>query len=124
MVFRIPSDAMVGYRMLQRRREAEAEKAARKYGVAGLAPGGNPELDVLDYAIGEVAGLRRYGEMIDTRAKDWPPDLAHVAHLLSAEMQAISDTMGAAMCDLAQKLRTRGIELGRREEKGGLGKEQ
>ena len=52
---------------LQRRQERERLKAFGKYGAQALDPGGDPSRDVLDYALGELAGLERYAEMIEAR---------------------------------------------------------
>jgi hypothetical protein len=48
----------------------ERAKALEKYGPTALAPGGNPDYDILDYAINEVVGLTRYAKMLEERAKD------------------------------------------------------
>lgn len=56
------------------RMDQERQKAIEKYGEAGLAPGGNSEYDIIDYAINEIVGLHRYAEMISARvdASAWP----------------------------------------------------
>src|SRR6266700_1483395 len=53
------------------RKAGEHAKAVAKYGQeAADAPSGNPAFDVMDFAINELVGLDRYGEMIAARARE------------------------------------------------------
>lgn len=62
------------YHNVQRRREVMLDRAREKYGERALLPGGDPDRDVIDYLINELAGVARYVDMIETRAFElnWP----------------------------------------------------
>src|SRR5262245_1915210 len=67
---RVKERRMTPEENLAQRKAFEQDKARRKYGEIALQPSGHPEFDVLDYAINEVVGLVRYGEMIANRGKE------------------------------------------------------
>lgn len=96
------------------RRKREQEKALAKYGEAGLEPGGNPDLDVLDYTINEVVGLYRYGEMIFNRREEWPPEFRRRAAALANQLREVSAHLGQELIALHLGLQAR-VDLGRKE---------
>lgn len=96
----------------------EREKALRKYGEEGLLPGGNPELDVLDYATNEVVGLRRYAEIIFNRRSEWPPEFSYRTAALARKIEEFSQMMGIELIALRQGLVGRGVDMGRAENDG------
>lgn len=102
-----------------RRLEAERHKALTKYGEEALQPGGNPDLDALDYAINELVGLGRYGEMIQARARDgtWPSEFLYRGVDLGFWMTKVSKNLGRQLIALRQALLARGVELGEPERR-------
>ena len=87
---------------IELRKLKEESKAREKYGDAALAPGGRPEFDVLDFAINEVVGLDRYGEMLRHRfAKTVGTDFD--VECLGKAMQEISEILAPHLvaCRLA-----------------------
>lgn len=59
---------------IETRITGEHVKALEKYGQVGLRMAGDPNRDILDYAINELVGLIRYAEMIRARASELPGD--------------------------------------------------
>ena len=99
------------------RRAAERAKCIRKYGIDGLAPGGDPARDVIDYAINELVGLIRYAEMLEHRLKGLglPETLADEAFSVCRQIAAAGSRHGLDLIDIHQKLIRRGISLGKPE---------
>jgi hypothetical protein len=96
------------------RLHAERRKARRKYGDAGLEPKGNMDLDALDYAINEVVGLYRYGEILFNRREDFPPEFRLRAAKLASTLKQFSAEMGGELISLQQGLECR-MDLGKKE---------
>lgn len=102
----------------ERRREKERQKALEKYGQEGLLPAGNPQLDVLDYAINETVGLVRYADMIFERRTEWPPEFQARAARLAIDLAAAARNLSLELIALHQGLLSRGY-LGLREGEPG-----
>jgi len=108
------------------RHEKERAKALRKYGPDALVPGGRPDYDVLDYTVGELVGLVRYGEMIEARHKqmlDLIEDLSPKQRVLlkhtvslSRELSSFAARYAFDVIDVRQQLKKNGFYLGLTEE--------
>jgi hypothetical protein len=86
------------------RRAQERKKALEKYGSDALLPGGRPSFDILDFAINEIVGLDRYGEMIENR-------FAHDDELvtLGKILRHISNSISPVMIKNRQRLLNLGL---------------
>jgi len=103
------------------RRQKEREKAREKYGERGLLLAGDPDLDVFDFAINELVGLIRYGEMISARALALPIETARD---LRSELLAFGNELswfgyenGQQLIELRLRLLDAGFDLGKPEER-------
>lgn len=105
---------------VERRYLREREKAERKYGRhAGNLPGGDPERDVTDYALNELVGLIRYGEMIQARARRAPESAVKSrAAAIAARIRRVGMSLGAELAELREELREAGLLQGDTEYKG------
>ena len=81
----------------------ERNKARDKYGEEGLAPGGHPDFDILDYAISEVVGLIRYGQMIACRYCG-NQGVHEEAIALAHSLQSFGRRTGTQLIELRKKL--------------------
>lgn len=100
--------------------DREREKTLAKYGEKALEPGGNPSYDILDYAINEVIGMNRYGEMIINRAKthsEWNFQLQHELYTLGRELQAFAFNAGERLIAVRNRLLEDGHMLGEPEKR-------
>ena len=99
------------------RRERERKKAVEKYGAAGQAPGGDPKRDAFDHAINELTGLLRYSEMLEHRLRsyDLPEALREEALSVCRQMAASGSRHALDLIDVRQRLKRRGIRLGKAE---------
>lgn len=103
---------------------AEADKAAEKYGADAALEAGHPDKDVHDYAINELVGLVRYGEMIEARMELFDQ---HANTRLASELRrgiALGRHIAEAGRDLGtrliahrQALRAAGLHLGEGEDR-------
>lgn len=59
---------------IQERAACERKKALEKYGEEAVLDGGHPEYNVFEYALNEVVGLIRYGDMMIHRVRAWKED--------------------------------------------------
>ena len=94
---------------LKRRQERERLKALGKYGSQALDPGGDPSRDVLDYALGELAGLERYAEMIEARYSDAR------GKRMAKNMRQLAELLGVDLILFRRSLVERGVSLGASE---------
>lgn len=99
------------------RRARERAKAVKKYGIDGLAPGGDPQRDAFDYAINELVGLIRYAEMLEhrLRALVLPETLTEESLSVCRQITAAASRHGFDLIDIRQKLLRRGLALGKPE---------
>ncbi len=95
----------------------ERAKALDKYGVAGQLPGGDPDLDVLDYLINEVVGLKRYAQMLFARKRLWPAEFHYRTAQIADRLASFSKLTGEDLISLRQGLLARGLELGKGERR-------
>jgi hypothetical protein len=105
-----------------RRALVEQEKAVAKYGADALRPEGNTALDVYDYALNELSGLKRYGELIAGRTNALCAEPFTGALRLKAEAKEIQRLMHHASVEIGVKLeklrlelKARGFDLGAAE---------
>lgn len=105
------------------RRRREREKALRKYGERALLPGGEPEYDILDFAINEAVGMARYGEMIRNRflgdpaiAQNLGPVLPRKIAAAHAAMVEFAEMVGTQLIEVRNDLQELGLDLGRTED--------
>jgi NTP pyrophosphatase (non-canonical NTP hydrolase) len=99
---------------VKRRTDIEREKCVAKYGLAGLAPGGDPNRDVFDYAINELVGLIRYGEMMEHRLRAvFEHDDAFVTQMVQLQNDARRHAM--IVISIRQTLLTSGLLVGEPE---------
>jgi NTP pyrophosphatase (non-canonical NTP hydrolase) len=99
---------------VKRRIDIEREKCVAKYGLAGLAPGGDPNRDVFDYAINELVGLIRYGEMMEHRLRAvFEHDDAFVTQMVQLQNDARRHAM--IVISIRQTLLTSGLLVGEPE---------
>lgn len=100
------------------RMKKEQEKARLKYGEVALAPGGNPAYDIFDYAINEIIGMNRYGEMCIHRGvvnPEWGPEIQGELYEIGADMQRFAFAAGERLIRVREALLARGIDLGKPE---------
>lgn len=103
---------------VQARMERERAKAIEKYGEIALLPGGHPDYDILDYAINEVVGLHRYGEMLMARAdehREWATSLRNRMLNIGQELQEVSADIGDDLIWVRENLLLDGHNLGKPE---------
>jgi hypothetical protein len=100
------------YDDVDERLRAERRKAIDKYGPNSLAPGGDPSRDVLDYAINEITGLMRYGEMIISRAQDYPDGLRAEAVELGRSIRSFGERTAVRAAALRLAAIDAGANLG------------
>lgn len=100
----------------------EAEKAVEKYGDDAALETGHPDKDIHDYAINELVGLVRYGEMIVARHKmfDQLGNGRIVREIragirLGQQIQEAARELGEDLIALRQRLNDAGIYLGEPE---------
>lgn len=104
------------------RKEREKAKAVQKYGADALLPAGRPDLDITDYAINELVGLVRYGEMIQARGQmmldlmDGLPratrEAIRLARNVGGEVSLVAEDMGVALIKVRRALKDKGLALG------------
>lgn len=109
-------------REYEARKAQEREKALRKYGPDALLPAGHPEWDLLDFAINELVGLVRYGEMLEARHEEMAAYLEEVPKgtvalckdgvALSRELATLSSRYAFDLIALRRKLKGKGLALG------------
>jgi hypothetical protein len=100
------------------RRDRERNKAMQKYGLEGLAPGGDPARDAFDYAINELVGMVRYAEMCEARLRgyaDLPASFTDEAVAVCRAMSASASRHAFDLIAVRQKLQRRGVDLGKPE---------
>lgn len=106
---------------LTQRIENERKKARAKYRPEALAPGGHPEIDVIDYAINELVGLIRYGEMIQHRlipereSSDMYMEIEKCVEV-GADMITFGASVANKLIAAREALLLSGMNLGRPEE--------
>lgn len=108
------------------RKGDEREKALRKYGPLAVQPSGRPEFDVMDFAVNELVGLERYGEMIRTRARECldlmeglKPSTRHAfrdAIVIANDMEEIGERLSVELIEVRLALKAAGLHLGLTEK--------
>jgi hypothetical protein len=100
----------------------EAEKAVEKYGDDAALETGHPDKDITDYAINELVGLVRYGEMIEARMKmfDQLENRAIVREIragiaLGQQISEAGRELGEQLIALRQRLQSARVYLGEPE---------
>ena len=119
-----------GRAVVQMRKASEQQKAIDKYGLDAILPGGDPDLDIIDYTLNEVVGLIRYGEMIQHRMRKlekWLREEHKVSdHVfipigtledLAHDLQHLGEFYGAQIADARAALIEAGIDLGEPEHR-------
>lgn len=103
--------------------EARAKKlfarAQAKYGELATSAGGDPERDVFDYCLNEMAGLPRYADMIEWRVNNanLPDGVTRRAEMLCKWIRDEALWYGACLERFrAELLDIYGVDLGKPEK--------
>lgn len=110
----------IGVMTVQHRKTVERAKALEKYGKAGQFQGGDPERDVLDYALNELVGLLRYADMIEYRVlglKNLPASLYTAAVDVATDINATAFVLATRLADIRAAILEAGLDLGEPEHR-------